>query len=1059
MVKPSPILDPRTAEDIETQVHQLLGKYLPEDYPKQSQANSSIEEVRPLTGMEAALVKVFARFSEIILERFNQVPEKNLLAFLNLLGATRHPPQPARVPLTFFLAKGTTKPAKVPSSTQVAAPPASGEKDPIVFETEQELVVTPARLVALKSRDPARDRWQDLDSLLDSAASEIQALPAFRADASPSIEHSFYIRQDDILAHPNLAGFRLNLSAAKDSATTNGSVDLLDIEWTIVDTPLDLSHQGLSETAPFTTLESPTQTRADNESVEFEFGTLKLPVLEKGQPKLNRWLRGRLPSALAPGTVLPRISRATLTPKIEIRSAPIVAAFLNQSPLEVTQPFYPFGEKPKFGNTCYLGFAIQDTWLAQGKITLTVETIDPNESGADSNPSQVDLTWEMWDVKNSSWENLGTTSSIKNGSDENGSENSAEFDDAIPESPESPEFHEPEFVLPKSLAKHNHRGIEAAWLRVQITKGNYTHEEAKYTQLERDGKPVLDDNGKPIYVLSLPPFAPPMLRKVSVSYSLDYDPSDSIDPAEIFSHNDFVIQPHAPKAEFQPFSVSSDASPAPAPTLYLGLQATRESLANNSLTLFFELVAPRFGEQMPDNASPQESPQLSWQYWNGTTWQKFAVVDGTESLRRSGVVSGLLPADIHPSQEFGLEAIWLRVRWSSGDYKFEPRLRHVWLNTTWASQTISHQQEVLGSSNGEEDQRFQSRHYPILARQVLAVREPEAPSGLEQQMLKQTFGEDAILREETGGTWVVWQEVPDFYGSAPDDRHYTLNSLTGAIQFGNGRNGRIPPQGRGNIQLRWYRSGGGPSGNVAAETITQLKTTVPYVNKAINPLPATGGAQAEPLSQMKERLPRQARHRGRAVTLEDYEDLAKLASPAVARAKCLPATDLTLPKNATAAETPDETEVEASPGAVSVIIVPHFADAAPQPTEALIQRVSHYLRDRASPTVDIRVVGPGYFPVSITATIGVRALEGVDRVQQAVQATLDRFLHPLTGGLDGKGWGFGRSPYRSDFFALLEKVPGVEYVRSLTLPELTLGPNELVASGTHTIALHFDPDL
>ncbi len=1056
MVKPSPILDPRTAEDIETQVHQLLGKYLPEDYPKQSQANSSIEEVRPLTGMEAALVKVFARFSEIILERFNQVPEKNLLAFLNLLGATRHPPQPARVPLTFFLAKGTTKPAKVPSSTQVAAPPASGEKDPIVFETEQELVVTPARLVALKSRDPARDRWQDLSALL---VSETEGLPVFGTKATPLsdlIEHAVYIRRDDILAHPNLKGLHLHFIPEDD----DDPFDSLEIEWAIVDTFLDLSQRGLlAKNADFETGKSATLRPEANEPIEFA-EIPALPSSEKGQPRTKRFLRGCLKSALDPDTALPQQITASLTPKIETDPTPIIAAFLNQSPLEVSQPFYPFGEKPRFGNTCYLGLAIQDTWPKKGTIHLEVEIVDPTSFGGSppNASSELKLTWEMWDGETASWISLGETTPSKNRT----SEPFAEFGEAQPGSvnkSQNTHHRKLPFPLTKPLAKHTYQGVEAAWLRVQISDGNYGQATSYTLSKRQDGTHVLDDNENPRYVLEPDTFSPPLLKKVSARYSLDYDPSDSIDPAEIFSHNDFVIQLHDPDAAFQPFSVSSDASPDPAPAFYLGLQATKESLANNSLTLFFELVAPRFGEQMPDNASPQESPQLSWQYWNGTTWQRFAVVDGTESLRRSGVVSGLLPADIHPSQEFGLEAIWLRVRWSSGDYKFEPRLRHVWLNTTWASQTISHQQEVLGSSNGEEDQRFQSRHYPILVRQVLAVREPEAPSGLEQQMLKQTFGEDAILREETGGTWVVWQEVPDFYGSAPDDRHYTLNSLTGAIQFGNGRNGRIPPQGRGNIQLRWYRSGGGPSGNVAAETITQLKTTVPYVNKAINPLPANDGAQAEPVSQMKERLPRQARHRGRAVTLEDYEDLAKLASPAVARAKCLPATDLTLPKNATAAETPDETEVEASPGAVSVIIVPHFADAAPQPTEALIQRVSYYLRDRASPTVDIRVVGPGYFPVSITATIGVRALEGVDRVQQAVQATLDRFLHPLTGGLDGKGWGFGRSPYRSDFFALLEKVPGVEYVRSLTLPELTLGPNELVASGTHTIALHFDPDL
>ena len=55
---------------------------------------------------------------------------------------------------------------------------------------------------------------------------------------------------------------------------------------------------------------------------------------------------------------------------------------------------------------------------------------------------------------------------------------------------------------------------------------------------------------------------------------------------------------------------------------------------------------------------------------------------------------------------------------------------------------------------------------------------------------------------------------------------------------------------------------------------------------------AAGGAAAELLAALLEREPRKLRHRGRAVTLEDYEDLAKLASPDVARAKCVPLYDL-----------------------------------------------------------------------------------------------------------------------------------------------------------------------
>src|SRR5256885_4909666 len=94
----------------------------------------------------AALIGVFARFCEIIVQRLNQVPDKNFLAFLDLLGTSLLPPQAARVPLTFTLVANSPLDAVVPAGTQAAAPPGAGQTDPVIFETERELTVVAATL-------------------------------------------------------------------------------------------------------------------------------------------------------------------------------------------------------------------------------------------------------------------------------------------------------------------------------------------------------------------------------------------------------------------------------------------------------------------------------------------------------------------------------------------------------------------------------------------------------------------------------------------------------------------------------------------------------------------------------------------------------------------------------------------------------------------------------------------------------------------------------------------------------------------------------------------------
>ncbi|NES22058.1 MAG: hypothetical protein F6K41_24825, partial [Symploca sp. SIO3E6] len=89
------------------------------------------------------------------------------------------------------------------------------------------------------------------------------------------------------------------------------------------------------------------------------------------------------------------------------------------------------------------------------------------------------------------------------------------------------------------------------------------------------------------------------------------------------------------------------------------------------------------------------------------------------------------------------------------------------------------------------------------------------------------------------------------------------------------------------------------------------------------------------------------------------------------------------------------------------------------------------------------------------------SLEGAGEVAQTVEQTLASFLHPLTGGFAGKGWNFGRQPYKSDFYRLLERVPGVDHVSSLEVAEIEdlAGASQterfLVYSGNHSISLTF----
>lgn len=178
------LVDERNAAKVAAQVRDLLPHYVPGWQTRE-------------TGPGEALVRIFGRFCEIVIDRLNQAPEKNFLAFLDFLGASPLPPQPARAPLTFYLAQ-KAKGATVPARTQVAAAPAPGEQEPVIFETEQELQVTATNLDSLLIRDPIRDAYTDGSQILsrplplpDQIAVERKPLPAFRGEKP--IPHILYV--------------------------------------------------------------------------------------------------------------------------------------------------------------------------------------------------------------------------------------------------------------------------------------------------------------------------------------------------------------------------------------------------------------------------------------------------------------------------------------------------------------------------------------------------------------------------------------------------------------------------------------------------------------------------------------------------------------------------------------------------------------------------------------------------------------------------------------------------------------------------------------------------
>ncbi len=221
------------------------------------------------------------------------------------------------------------------------------------------------------------------------------------------------------------------------------------------------------------------------------------------------------------------------------------------------------------------------------------------------------------------------------------------------------------------------------------------------------------------------------------------------------------------------------------------------------------------------------------------------------------------------------------------------------------------------------------------------------------------------------------------------------------------------------LRLEAYRTGGGQAGNVARGQVRVLKTSIPYVSRVENRSPAIGGAEAETLADAKARGPLLLRSRGRAVTEEDFEELARDVAPDAARVRCVPE--------------------EGATSGVRVLVVPHVASddvgrierADLDPPWQILERISNSLDERRLVGTRLLVQPPDYLWLTAVVSLSSRPRFDPGEVRTEVLRALYRLYHPLYGGPDGTGWPFGRSVQSHEVHAALARIPGVDMSREV----------------------------
>ena len=474
--------------------------------------------------------------------------------------------------------------------------------------------------------------------------------------------------------------------------------------------------------------------------------------------------------------------------------------------------------------------------------------------------------------------------------------------------------------------------------------------------------------------------------------------------------------------------------------LFLGLDS---KLLGTPVTVLFAVAR----EQFYDGNAPLRVDALI-----GDRFVPLTATDQSRALGETGLVAMAFPVEPTKAELFGQTLAWLRLTPGGDADRWTPELSGVYLNAVWARAAETMTRELVGGSTGEPNLTLVLARPPLLLDTLeLRVREP---LGEEERTTLTQRNPAAVKRnvEALPGDWVLWKQVADTLDRRPTERVYMLDEATGTIRFGDGRHGMIPPTGPDAIVAFGYerasagKDGGVPGNLIRSRSPLSLISSVETVETVRATDQSAGGVRAESAERVLEFGFARLRHRGRAVTAEDFESLVRGRSADVVQARCF-----------------------VRSGRVRLVVV--MRGKTPGPSRPQQRELARMLLEAAPPALAARgalvIEGPKVRRLRVELQLGVDTLDLAGAVGAAANARLARFFDSETGGKGGKGWPLGMVACAEDVAQALLDIPGLESIHSIQLYEVvsngnvqpwptSLRPGELAALDDDGVRTAFD---
>ena len=918
-----------------------------------------------------ALAMIYAELFSQTLKRFNRVPEKNLAAFFHGVDVGLLPALPAEGYVCFRLAGDVAEGAQVRAGTPLLAD-ADNEAGSTVFETADDVLVTAARperiFTVCGGADAIVESW-------DSQTEEPRYLFDWRGENLQ--RHALYLSHSEVLAVSGGARLEVEFTPGHQRelprAVGEAFTDPDRVVW---------EYRCGEGWQPFSSW------TLDGNRVELTLGEGQ-PPLAPAEEEGERWVRLRLrEGARVPPESLRLVRLAArnenLLPDL------VHAAGADQDVHE----FYPFGQQLTPFAEAYFG--CDEALIKRGALIEMTFNLDFVPIPLDYQPGQDAVNWKLIMKKSDFRLDEEFDVSVQEVLWEyfNGSGWARLF----PDGRESDVFHASLGALGQRRTIRFRCPADIQPVLVNATTGYFIR--ARALRIRNLYK--LRGN----YIV-------PVMEGLRFAYR--YDGPGAV-PETLMTENNRARQLRSGSSlrgdaeGFQPFTFLEEEGCA----LYFGFDQAPSGGPVKILFLLEEALRDKPG-------------RLRWEYRGVRGWESLNVVDETENLRQSGILTLMSAGAFARAELWGEDLYWLRAVDEEGRYFGRdgavqlPRVSGIHMNAVRVYNVATQPPERFFIEPEQKNCTCRLLQGQVDRAQVW-VDEHAALLPREMEELDRA-GRLLLVRDRAGlvtEAWVRWEEREDFHLSGPADRHYTLDPNEGIVRFSDGVSGRIPPSGRKEtIEVR-YRTGGGVVGNVPAGAINRSSRSLGFVRGISNPRPTAGGCDQETFDHAVARGGAALRHGGRAVTARDFEALALEATRSIVRARCF--------------TNRDDTGAH-RPGWVTLVVLLRDGATYGALMPTVRSQVLSYITERCGGNLaaldHFRVVQPQFLELCVKAELTVGDFNQVFSVREDLRRRLDAFLDPLTGNFDGKGWAVGRIPNATQLRNCLNGVRGVTFLLSV----------------------------